>query len=138
MVRDFERYVNQKYAKQLGKRPITVYHQAHDARQAAARASRRGSRDIAVGNLTVTEERLKLVDFVAPGGACNRSRSWCVTGPKSPPIAAVDDLSGKTVHVRQSSSYYESLLALNDRFKQAGKPPVKIWSSSRMRSRTRT
>ena len=25
LVRDFERYINQKYAKQLGKRPITVY-----------------------------------------------------------------------------------------------------------------
>ena len=25
LVRDFERWVNQKYAKQLGKRPVTVY-----------------------------------------------------------------------------------------------------------------
>jgi len=25
LVRDFERYVNQKYAKQLGKRPVTVF-----------------------------------------------------------------------------------------------------------------
>ena len=25
LVREFERYINQKYAKQLGKRPITVY-----------------------------------------------------------------------------------------------------------------
>ena len=49
-----------------------------------------------------------------------------VTGPTSPPIATADDLSGKTVHVRQSSSYFESLEALNARLKQAGKPPVKI------------
>jgi membrane-bound lytic murein transglycosylase MltF len=30
------------------------------------------------------------------------------------------------VHVRKASSYYESLVALNDRLKQAGKPPAKL------------
>jgi membrane-bound lytic murein transglycosylase MltF len=38
----------------------------------------------------------------------------------------VDDLAGKTVHVRRASSYYESLVALNDRFKKEGKPALKI------------
>jgi ABC-type amino acid transport substrate-binding protein len=36
-----------------------------------------------------------------------------VTGPRSPQIATLDDLSGKTVHVRRTTSYYESLEALN-------------------------
>jgi membrane-bound lytic murein transglycosylase MltF len=49
-----------------------------------------------------------------------------VTGPKSPPIATADDLSGKTVHVRRTSSYYESLVALNERLAGAGKPPAKL------------
>jgi ABC-type amino acid transport substrate-binding protein len=31
-----------------------------------------------------------------------------VTGPDSPKIASVDDLSGKSVFVRKSSSYYET------------------------------
>jgi membrane-bound lytic murein transglycosylase MltF len=38
----------------------------------------------------------------------------------------VDDLSGKTVHVRKASSHYESLVALNARFAREGKPPVTV------------
>ena len=49
-----------------------------------------------------------------------------VTGPKSPAIASADDLAGKTVHVRKASSYYESLEALNGRFKKEGKPAAKL------------
>ena len=49
-----------------------------------------------------------------------------VTGPTSPAIASTDDLAGKTVHVRKASSYYESLEALNGRFKKEGKPAAKL------------
>jgi membrane-bound lytic murein transglycosylase MltF len=49
-----------------------------------------------------------------------------LTGPKSPLIATADDLSGKTVHVRPSSSYHESLVALNERLTKAARPPVTI------------
>jgi membrane-bound lytic murein transglycosylase MltF len=49
-----------------------------------------------------------------------------ITGPKSPPIATAADLAGKSVHVRKSSSYYESLGALNGRLEQAGKPPATL------------
>jgi membrane-bound lytic murein transglycosylase MltF len=51
-----------------------------------------------------------------------------VTGPASPAIASLDELSGKTVHVREASSYYASLVALNERFKKEGKAPVKLVS----------
>jgi len=53
-------------------------------------------------------------------------RELVVTGPKSPALATLDDMAGKTVHVRRSSSYYESLTALNARLKARGKPPMKI------------
>ena len=49
-----------------------------------------------------------------------------VTGPGAPAIASVDDLAGQEVFVRKSSTYYESLLALNERLKAAGKAPVSI------------
>lgn len=49
-----------------------------------------------------------------------------LTGPKSPAINTADDLAGKTVHVRKSSSFYESLIALNDRFMKEGKPAVNL------------
>ncbi len=121
-VRDFERYLNEKYAKRLGNRPLTiVMFPATRDRMFMDVAS--GFADIAAGNLTVTPERLKHVDFAAPTGAPTVSE-LLVTGPKSPGIDSLDDLSGKIVHVRKASSYYESLLALNDRFRAEGKSPV--------------
>ena len=124
LVRDVERWLNTKYAKQLGKRPLTMYIVA-TTRDKLLTDVRDGLADIAVGNLTVTEERLKLVDFVAPDEKVVNIEIL-VTGPTSPAIASLDDLAGKTVHVRKASSYYESLTALNDRFTKEGKAPVKL------------
>jgi membrane-bound lytic murein transglycosylase MltF len=83
-----------------------------------------GRVDLVIAQLTVTPERQRLVDFT------NATRKdvdeIVVTGPGAPPIASVDDLAGQEVYVRRSSSYYQSLLALNERLKAAGKPPVSI------------
>jgi len=49
-----------------------------------------------------------------------------VTGPSSPKIAIVEDLSGKEVFVRKSSRYYEHLEQLNARFRKEGKQPVTL------------
>jgi membrane-bound lytic murein transglycosylase MltF len=124
LIRDFERWINKKHAKELGKRPVTIYIGAA-TRDKLLADLRDGHTDIAVGNLTVTDERLKLVDFVAPDEKAVNVEIL-ITGPASPAIASVDDLSGKTVHVRKSSSYHESLAALNDRLKKAGKTPVNL------------
>src|SRR5207342_3941336 len=42
------------------------------------------------------------------------------------PMASVEALSGQEVFVRDTSSYRQSLLTLNDKFKAEGKPPVVI------------
>ena len=47
-----------------------------------------------------------------------------VTGPSSPKLETVDDLAGKEVFVRPSSSYWDTLTALNQRFAAKGKPAV--------------
>jgi len=49
-----------------------------------------------------------------------------VSGPGSPAISSVDDLAGKLVFVRRSSTYYESLVALNRRFATEKKPAAII------------
>jgi len=41
-------------------------------------------------------------------------------------VNAPEDLSGRKVHVRKSSSYYESLTSLNASLRKAGKAPVEI------------
>jgi membrane-bound lytic murein transglycosylase MltF len=124
LVREFEGYVNKRYAKQLGKRPLTVF-LIPTTRDRLLAGLAQGQGDIAAGNLTATEERLKLVDFAAPPDR-KPVRELIVTGPASPALATLDDLSGKTVHVRKASSYYESLVALNARLKTEGKAPVKL------------
>jgi membrane-bound lytic murein transglycosylase MltF len=124
LVRDFERWVNKTYAKQLGKRPLTVY-VASTTRDQLFVALNEGLVDMAVGNLSVTDERKQLVDFVAPD-AKSVNVEILVTGASGPALSSVDELSGQTVHVRESSSYHASLLALNQRLKQSGKPPVKL------------
>ena len=122
--RDFEQWLNQKYKKQLGKRPLTVVIRPTTRDQLLLHIAD-GRDDIAVGNLTVTEERLKTVDFVAPNDLKPVSE-LVVTGEKVGATASVDELAGKTVHVRKSSSYYESLVALNERFKKERKSAVTL------------
>jgi membrane-bound lytic murein transglycosylase MltF len=83
-----------------------------------------GRGDIVMGNLTITPERQKQVDFVDPWIA--NVDEIVVTGPDGPNVGSVDDLAGQEVFVRRSSSYYESLTKLNERFIQQGKQPVKL------------
>jgi membrane-bound lytic murein transglycosylase MltF len=125
LARDWERYLNIKYAKQLGRRPLTVYI-APATRDKLLPHLNDGLSDVSIGNLTVTEERLKHVDVV-PGDEGRRTISEVVvTCPASPDVKAIKDLSGKTVHVREASSYYESLIALNEALARDAKPPVEL------------
>ena len=43
-----------------------------------------------------------------------------------PELGGVEELSGKEVAVGRSTSYYESLIKLNERLTAQGKPPVTI------------
>ncbi len=83
-----------------------------------------GRGDIAAASLTITPQREKEVDFTAPvaGGV----KELVVTGPGAPPLQDLDDLSGKEVWLRRSSSYYQSVAKLNQKLKAAGKAPVKV------------
>ena len=79
---------------------------------------------MAAANLTITPARQKVVDFSLP--VASDIRELVVTAPNEPPVNAPEDLSGRKVHVRKSSSYYESLTTLNASLRKAGKPPVEI------------
>jgi membrane-bound lytic murein transglycosylase MltF len=60
-----------------------------------------GRGDIVAAGITVTESRLKLVDFSVP--LADNVKEVVVTGPGAPAIATLDDLAGQTVHVRAPS-----------------------------------
>jgi len=64
------------------------------------------------------------VDFAAP--VYPNVSELVVSGPASPAVSSVEDLAGQTVFVRKSSSYYESLVELNQRFTAENRPVVII------------
>ncbi len=82
-----------------------------------------GLGDIIAAGFTITSERDKVVDFAIPS-TTKPVNEIVVTGPQSPQLASVDDLAGKEVFVRKSSSYWEHLEQLNARFKKEGKAAI--------------
>ena len=78
-----------------------------------------GLGDIAAAGLTITPERQKQVDFSDP--LMTGVKEIVVTGPTAPPLESLEDLAGRQIYVRRSSSYYDSLEELNRRFEQAGR-----------------
>lgn len=121
MFKEFEDYLNQQFKQKLLKIEIVVIPTQRD-RLLPALAE--GLGDIAAGNLTITPQRSKIVDFSMP--ELTGVDEIVVSGPAAPAIKTIDDLSGKEIHVRKSSSYYESLMILNQRFKKLGKSPVNV------------
>jgi membrane-bound lytic murein transglycosylase MltF len=120
-IRAFEKQLNEK----LGKKVVLVHVIAVPvARDELIPRLLAGEGDIAAALLTVTKQRQQKVDFSEP--FATGVREVLVTGPGAPPVASLDDLSGKEVYVRPSSSYAEHIQALNARFKAAGKAPVTI------------
>ena len=80
--------------------------------------------DIAVGNLTITTGRQKLADFSHP--LLQDVHEVPVTADTVATLTSPMELSGLTVHVRKSASYYQSLEALNRRLAREGKKPAKL------------
>ncbi len=135
LMREFEQHLNRKYAKQTGKRPITLV-MIPTTRDEMFDDVAAGLADIAAGNLSITESRLKKVDFAylpdLPG-----MNEVIATGPKSPALTSIDDLAGKTIHMRKVESYRETIEQLSQRFVREGKAPIGS-SICPTRSRTRT
>jgi membrane-bound lytic murein transglycosylase MltF len=87
-----------------------------------------GRGDIAAAGLTITPERQAMVDFSDP--ITKEISEVLVTGPSAPDIKSIEDLSGKSIYVRASSSYRSSLDQLNVRFRQEEKPEVILQDAS--------
>lgn len=122
---NFEKYINKKL--KTGTRKIKVVF-IPVPRDKLLPWLAEGRGDIAVANLTITKERKKKVDFTNP--VYRGVEEILVSGPAAPPVDSIASLSGKEVHVRSSSSYYESLVQLNIQLSKQGKPPVKIVAAS--------
>jgi len=83
-----------------------------------------GYGDIAAAGLTITAKRRADADFTKP--YLTGVDEVVVTHKGVPSPLSLEDLAGRKVFVRESSSYYESLTSLNRRLLKSGKRPVRI------------
>jgi membrane-bound lytic murein transglycosylase MltF len=124
-LRLFEEELNKELAKDRKRKHLKVrvifIPMARDQLLPALAA---GKGDIAAANLTVTPERQKLVDFSKP--VHPDVSEVVVSGPAAPALKTVDDLAGKQVFIRKSSSFHESVVTLNRDFATRRKPAVII------------
>jgi membrane-bound lytic murein transglycosylase MltF len=117
----FEKWLNSRY----GKKGLTINVAfVPTGRERLLSDLRAGKGDIAAGNLTITEERAAAVDFAPPWAT--GVREVLVTGPSAANISSLEDLSGREVTVRASSSYFTHLQRLNERLKAENKKAISI------------
>jgi membrane-bound lytic murein transglycosylase MltF len=117
----FEEEINERLKTGLLKVYVAIIPLARDQ---LFNALQEGKVDLVAATLTITPERRKLAEFSMP--TRTNVSEIVVTAPDVPPPSSPDDLSGREVFVRRSSSYYESLSQLNQRLVSQGKPPVVI------------
>lgn len=124
MTYEAARLFEDKINKGRGKRPRVHVIVIPTARDRLLPALLEGRGDIAAGNLTITPERQRLVDFSAP--FYPGIDELVVTGPAAPNVASFDDLVSTELHLRQSSSYFEHVAALNDERSKAGRREIPV------------
>lgn len=121
MAARFEEHLN----KNLARGHIKVYTIVIPvARDQLIPALLEGRGDIIAAGLTVTDDRQSQVEFSIP--ASKPLNEILVTGPSAPSLERLEDLSGQTVYLRESSSYYESVELLNAKFEKNGLAPIRI------------
>jgi membrane-bound lytic murein transglycosylase MltF len=117
----FEKWLNKELSKGILKVRVVII---PTMREELFTGLVEGWGDIAMGNITITPERLKTVDFSDP--YAKGVKEILVAGAATPELKGLEDLAGQEVFVRLSSSYYESLIKLNETFKKSRRKPVKI------------
>ena len=118
---EFEKWINKGKKSQLDRIRVVFVPTPRDQLFAALNE---GRGDIVAANLTITEDRLEKVDFTDP--VLKNVHEILVTGPSAPASEKPEDLSGKELYVRKSSSYYEHLVALNANFDAQNIEPIKL------------
>ena len=121
LVKLFEKFINEKYKTKTLKIHVVVL---PTPREHLIPYLVAGKGDLAVGNLTVTEQRLKQVDFSNP--MAKGVDEILVSTLGEDKLNSIFDLAGKEIHARKSSSYYQSLVKLNNTLKSLNKKEAKI------------
>ncbi len=119
--RAFEDHLGQASNRKGGDLHVVLIPVARDELLPSLRA---GRGDVVSANLTITPARQALVAFSDP--MVPDVRELVVSGPAARGLGSLDDLSGTTLYVRESSSYYEHLAELNAVRERAGKTEIPV------------
>lgn len=114
----FERFLNQRLAPR--KVSLTLIPASETALLTDLIA---GQGDIAA-NVRRTFERDDQVAFATP--MRSGVREIVVTGPGVTPLVSLEDVGGRTIHVRRNSDHHASLIRLNDQLKTIDRPQARI------------
>jgi membrane-bound lytic murein transglycosylase MltF len=121
LLKDYEKHLNRKRPKRELR---VVLEFIPVSRDRLIPALNEGLGDIAAAGLTITPERREEVDFTIP--YLKNVDEVIVVHNSVKGVERVEDLTGREVYVRKSSSYYESLLSLNKKLTSEGLRPVRI------------
>jgi membrane-bound lytic murein transglycosylase MltF len=119
----FEKYINRKYPSKTKNVKLHVVFRPVQRDELLSHLTD-GTADIAIAGLTITPDRKKIVDFSDP--MASGINEIAVTGPDSPALNSLEDLSGRDVVLRKSSSYWRHVELLNERFQKEQKAPVRL------------
>ena len=114
----FERFVNQRIApRMISVRLISTSETALVSDVIV------GQGDIAA-NVLRTFERDDQVAFAKPMRA--GVREIIVSGPGTKPLVSLEDVGGRTIHVRGNSDHHASLVRLNEQLRKIDRPQARI------------
>jgi membrane-bound lytic murein transglycosylase MltF len=116
-----QKVVNEAFKTGLLTVQVAVIPVARDQLLPALQA---GYGDIVMAGTTVTDNRQAAVDFTNP--VSKPLKEVLITGPSAPQLGSLSDLSGKTVYLRLSSSYAESVRELSQKLVEQGQAPIRI------------
>jgi membrane-bound lytic murein transglycosylase MltF len=120
-LKEFERALNTARKTRLAPIHVVIIPMSRDRLLPALTS---GHIDAVAAQWTITPERQQAVDFSVP--LRRKVSEIVVTAAGVSGIESADDLSGREVFVRRSSSYFDSLRALNARLEADGRPPAVI------------
>ena len=118
---EFNKFLNQKL--KTGDKPIYIMF-IPVSRDEAFKRMQDGRGDIVLGNLPITAELEKVVDFSDP--TREQSKQIVVGGPDAAQLTTLDDLSGKEIFIRKFSRYWPTIERLNEKLKNEHKPVITL------------
>lgn len=122
MVKSFTEHLNQKYNPRRDQLKIQFELLPVSSDQLIPMLLA-GNADMIAARLTITGEREQQILFSIPYRVVDEQ---ILAHADFPAIEGFEDLAGRRIAVRRSSSYYDSVVALNLRLESAGRRPVRI------------